>query len=138
MCDYSITASKTRDAEVGDKLIVTYFGSSKGFAPQGDGTTAVCLRPGTELAFDSPVAYCDYHTLRPEGPNIRSEHRTAIFRQVHKDIKNTHHDMLEFPDGSTATLSLLHQGQTGTVLQLPAEPKNEAEVAEQKRVEYAG
>jgi len=141
MCDYSITALKTRDAEIGDKLIVRYFGASKGFAPQGleveKQYTAVCLRPGTELAFDAPVSYCDYMIPRTLT-HVHTEHKTAIFRQVDKEIPDTHHDMLEFPDGSETTLTLLDQGQTATVLQLPVSPKNEAEVVEQTRAEYVG
>ena len=32
----------------------------------------------------------------------------------------THHDALEFPDGRAVLLTFLKEGQTATVLQLPA------------------
>ena len=47
-------------------------------------------------------------------------HKTAIFRQINKDDPATHHDALEFPDGRIALLTFLKEGQTATVLQLPA------------------
>jgi hypothetical protein len=48
-------------------------------------------------------------------------YRTAIFRQVNKDKRATHHDALEFPNGKIALLTTLVGGQQATVLQLPAE-----------------
>ena len=38
-----------------------------------------------------------------------------------------HHDALELPDGHTLLLTFLCEGQEATVLQLPAQPTNEAE-----------
>jgi hypothetical protein len=35
----------------------------------------------------------------------------------------THHDALEFPDGQVVLLTHLREGQSATVLQLPAQPK---------------
>jgi hypothetical protein len=49
-----------------------------------------------------------------------------------------HHDALEFPDGRTVLLTLLCEGQAATVLQLPAQPKTEAEAREQERVGFVG
>jgi hypothetical protein len=46
-------------------------------------------------------------------------HRTAIFRQVNKAVPSTHHDALEFPDGTIVLLTFLEVGQQATVLQLP-------------------
>jgi hypothetical protein len=37
--------------------------------------------------------------------------------------------------GSTSLLTFISEGQFATVLQLPAEPQNEAEAKEQERVE---
>ena len=65
-------------------------------------------------------------------------HQTAIFRQVNKDKSAAHHDALEFPDGRTVLLTLLCEGQTATVLQLPAQPATAAEADAQKRVTYVG
>ena len=47
------------------------------------------------------------------------KHRTAIFRQINKEVPSTHHDALEFPDGRIVLLTFLEEGQQATVLQLP-------------------
>ena len=65
-------------------------------------------------------------------------YKTAIFRQINKDRTAAHHDALEFPDGQTALLTCLCEGQQATVLQLPAEPKTVTESEVQQRVAYAG
>jgi len=61
--------------------------------------------------------------------------RVARFRQVNKDQQHMHHDALEFPDGRIVLLTRLVPGQRATVLQLPAQPRSEAEAQEQTRVE---
>ncbi len=55
MCDYSLHAVATRPAKVGETLITTTFRgtSTRGFASESDPAVAVCLLPGTELAFES-------------------------------------------------------------------------------------
>lgn len=130
MCDYSLQAVASRPAKVGEKLVTHNFGTgTTGFCPaEGEDKPAVCILPGTELAFEEDVIY------RINGP-VRSSHRTAIFRQIDKEKPLCHHDVLEFPDGAHAYLTYLDIGQRATVLQLPAEPKNEAEAEEQRRVE---
>ena len=50
-------------------------------------------------------------------------YRTAIFRQINKDKRATHHDALEFPNGTIVLLTTLVEGQQATVLQLPAAPE---------------
>ena len=57
----------------------------------------------------------------PCGPWSKGtiKHRTAIFRQVNKEVPTTHHDALEFPDGQIVLLTFLEEGQQATVLQLP-------------------
>jgi hypothetical protein len=55
----------------------------------------------------------------PWGTKI-TKYKTAIFRQINKELVGTHHDALEFPDGQIALLTFLKQGQQATVLQLPA------------------
>jgi hypothetical protein len=56
MCDYSLQNVKSRAAQVGDKLTTKNFGAgTRGFAAPEDSTTAVCLLPGTELAFSQEV-----------------------------------------------------------------------------------
>jgi hypothetical protein len=53
MCDYSLDFVASRPAKVGDKLVTTKFQNSmtRGFAAIGEPNVAVCLLPGTEVAF---------------------------------------------------------------------------------------
>ena len=57
MCDYSLENVASRPAEAGEKLVSTRFmnAMTKGFAGIDNPGVAVCLRPGTELAFDDIV-----------------------------------------------------------------------------------
>jgi hypothetical protein len=81
--------------------------------PIGD-ATAVCILPGTELAFDKPIKLrWSYY----EGKGIERQFTTAIFRQRDKDKPNAHHDVLEMPDGQQILLTHLEEGQNATVLQ---------------------
>jgi hypothetical protein len=132
MCDYSLHNVKSRAARVGDKLTTRNFGTgTRGFAAQEDATTAVCVLPGTELAFSREVA-CTASGFLGLGAR-KMAYRTAIFRQVNKN-----HDALEFPDGQTVLLTELVEGQEATVLQLPAQPTTAAEAEAQERVAYVG
>ena len=90
---------------------------------------AVCVLPGTELAFSSPVTISAWK-VESLG------HMTAIFRQVDKNEPMKHHDALEFPDGRIVLLTRLSEGQVATVLQLPAQPMTAAEADAQKRIAY--
>jgi hypothetical protein len=124
MCDYSLHSVRTRPAKVGDKLMTKQFGSgTRGFASVEDLSTAVCVLPGTELAFAGEVSYLDWG-IRSflKAIQITTQHTTAIFRQINKE-KLTHHDALEFPDGEVVLLTHLCEGQHATVLQLPVEPR---------------
>jgi hypothetical protein len=116
MCDYSLHSVKTRPAQVGDKLTTRLFeGGTRGFCAPEDASMAVCLLPGTELSFTEEV-----RRLRPwPWSKGTIKHRTAIFRQINKNVLTTHHDALEFPDGQIVLLTCLHGGQQATVLQLP-------------------
>jgi hypothetical protein len=136
MCDYSITNVKSRPAAVGDKLRTTNFGTgTRGFAAPEDATTAVCVLPGTELAFASPISvFLNGYYIEAK----QLEHKTAIFRQINREQAHMHHDAVEFPDGQLVLLTYLKDGQDATVLQLPATPKTEVEAREQGRVAYAG
>lgn len=135
MCDYSLAHVKSRPAKVGDTLITKDFGiGTKGFAAEEDRTTAVCVKPGTELAFASDVRGRRTGLFGWKRTSI--PYRTAIFRQINKGSANVHHDALEFPDGQIELLTLLRRGQKATVLQLPAQPKTEAERKEQERLAF--
>src|SRR3954463_13258210 len=138
MCDYSLQNVKTRSAKVGDKLATRNFGTgTRGFAAPEDATTAVCVLPGTELAFSKEVA-CTASGFYGFGATHRMAFRTAIFRQVNKDQPRVHHDALEFPNGQVVLLTDLSEGQEAIVLQLPAQAATAAEVEAQGRVAYIG
>jgi len=135
MCDFSLQSVQSRPARVGDKLVTRDFGTgTRGFADVDNLGTAVCLMPGTELAFAGDVT-CRTGLL---GWPETIEHQTAIFRQVNKEKSAAHHDALEFPDGRTVLLTMLRTGHAASVLQLPAQPKTEAEAREQERVGIVG
>ena len=133
MCDYSLLHVQSRAAEVGDKLISTGFSNtiSRGFAAAGDLNTAICLLPGTEIAFDREVE----HENHLGSAIVRHPATVARFRQIDTQSPYVHHDALEFPDGTIVLLTRLLQGQRATVLQLPAAPHTTEERAEQKRIE---
>ncbi len=138
MCDYSIANAKTRDAKVGDKLVTTGFGmGTSGFASIDDCMTAVCLLPGTELAFDAPVEVAAKHLWDSSEPARTIEQKTARFRQIDKDNAFVHHDACEFGDGDFVLLTRLALGQKATVLQLPAKPQTAVEAKEQERLPIA-
>ena len=137
MCDYSLTNVRSRPAKVGDKLSTRNFGTgTRGFCASDDADMAVCVLPGTELSFADNVR-ADTATFLP-WRNRAIAHRIAIFRQVNKNRLTSHHDAVEFPDGRVVLLTLLHEGQQATVLQLPATPTTPEEAALQRRVAHAG
>jgi len=123
MCDYSLHNVRSRPAKIGDKLVTKDFGTgTSGFASVTDASTAVCVLAGTELAFASEVRHADW-TIPSliRGTQVKTPHKTAIFRQINKGQQGIHRDALEFPDGEVVLLTRLCEGQEATVLQLPAE-----------------
>jgi len=127
MCEYSLHDVASRPAMISDQLVTTEFGSSRGFAAVGEHgvklvthdsppKVAVCLLPGTELAFDSNVRYEAGFSLFGDA---RVNHKVARFRQIDVDDPHVQHDALEFPDGQILKLTHLVAGQSATVLQLP-------------------
>ena len=118
MCDYSLHAVASRPARVGDKLMTTHFPGSitHGLAAVTEPQVAVCLLPGTEVAFDREVEY-----EHPLGWfwNRTIKGKVARFRQLNMDNSHAHHDAFEFPSGKTVLVTRLITKQTLTVLQLP-------------------
>jgi uncharacterized protein YdcH (DUF465 family) len=103
MCDYSLHSVRTRPAKVGEKLVTHNFGTgTRGFAAPEDCSVAVCVLPGTELAFETPVKYQTILMLR-----ANTGHTVAIFRQINKGALHINHDALEFPDGEIVLLTRL-------------------------------
>ena len=137
MCDYSLHSVKSRPAKVGDKLTTRDFGTgTRGFSASEDKNVAVCVLPGTELAFALEVKRLPARVWPWHDCAI--EQKTAIFRQINKDKVAAHHDALEFPDGRIVLLTCLREGQEATVLQLPAEPRTAVEVEAQRRAAFVG
>jgi hypothetical protein len=135
MCDYSLQTVRSRPARVGEKLRTQHFNTGTiGFASPEDSTTAVCVLPGTELAFATAMR-CNRLRLLGWKPKVLN-HTMAIFRQVNKQNPRTHHDALELPDGKMVLLTELVEGQEATVLQLPAQPVTAAETKAQERVRH--
>jgi hypothetical protein len=135
MCDYSLHTVRSRPAKVGDKLTTHNFNTGTiGFAAPEDANMAVCVLPGTELAFVAKVTSRRFLGWK----TVTLSHTTAIFRQINKDNRRTYHDALEFPDGQIVLLTSLVEGQEATVLQLPAEPATTTKVQAQKPLVYIG
>lgn len=140
MCDYSLENQVSRPATVGDKLVTSSFQltPSRGFCAENETGVAVCLLPGTELAFAEPVRYnglwghvVNYVRSRL-GQNMVSA-KLARFRQVDLDNPHTHHDAIELADGRVIKLASLNEGQRARVLQLPAR-SDEADARRPQRV----
>jgi hypothetical protein len=128
MCDYSLHALATRPAEVGETLITTRFRgtTTRGFASEKEPEVAVCMLPGTELAFAESVKYdnsCSWTKA--------IDYQVGKFGAIDPHIPHRHHDAIEFPDGNWVLVTQLVEGQRATVLQLPVaspSPERGAEV----------
>jgi hypothetical protein len=85
--------------------------------PRSAGARNACPGRGSSLARPLIPAASSWRTqpwrprasLRSSGAIISS--RTAVFRQIDKDVPQVHHDALEFPDGTFVLLTDLHEGQ---------------------------
>jgi hypothetical protein len=132
MCDYSLHAVATRPAEVAETLVSTKFKSTttRGFASPDNPQVAVCLRPGTELAFENDVQTGGFLFRKKIGD------RLARFRRIGLDQQARHHDALEFSNGAVVLVTDLTVGQRATVLQLPASPMEEKSETPQPAVRY--
>ena len=116
MCDYSLHAMATRPAVVGETLISTTIKgtSTRGFASEREPDVAVCLLPGTELAFAQDVRY-DSRWIWTRTIGFR----VGKFNTINPHLRERHHDAIEFPDGNCVWVTQLCEGQRVTVLQLP-------------------
>src|SRR5260370_12013164 len=100
MWDYSLHHIETRPAQIEDKLVATKFPNSitRGFAAAGEPHVAVCLLPGTEIAFDQNVE-CEPSFGIGILPNKKIGQRLARFPPIHIDNALTPPDPPGFPDG---------------------------------------
>jgi hypothetical protein len=119
MCDYSLEHLVSRAAKVGDKLVTTRFGQglTGGFCATDEPNVAVCLQPGTELAF---VREIEGQTAFRLFPPSKFGAQVARFLRVNEAHRYMDHDALVLPSGQVVLLTRLHEGQHATVLQLPA------------------
>src|ERR1700727_3882309 len=123
MCNYSPHTVVFRPAKVGETLVTTSFHgtSTRGFAAKREPNVAVCLLPGTELAFERDVRYnCSWLSTRSTGFSV------ARFCEIERGALRQHHDALSFPDGKTVLVNLLSEGQHARVLQLPVSPREQS------------
>ena len=81
MCDYSLHHVASRPAKVGDKLLTSKFFNTPtgGFAAVDDVNIAVCLLPGTEVAFERDV---ECEPALGIFPGRKLGQRLARFRQI--------------------------------------------------------
>jgi len=137
MCDYSLHHVASRPAKVGDKLVTTQFfnSSTRGFSAIGEPNVAVCLLPGTEVAFDNDVEVeAGFRLLLSWKRHKAIDAKVARFRQIDVNVPHVHHDALEFPDGQVVLVTRLREGQRATVLQLPASPQGRAQESQRDSV----
>src|SRR5271157_682577 len=122
MCDYSLEAMASRPAVVGEKLITHKFAShTTGFAEPNKTEMPVCVLPGSELAFDSPIKVNE-GSWSAGWIETTLDATVAVFAQDPKpEYGNTWRDCLELVDGRRFKLNQLIEGQTVSVLQLPKE-----------------
>lgn len=116
MCDYSLHAVASRPARVGETLVTTSFPNTltRGFAAKGELGLAVCLLPGTELAFERGVKY-NRNWLWTKSAGFC----VARFCTIEPRSPERHRDALAFPDGRIVLVNVLSEGQYARVLQLP-------------------
>jgi hypothetical protein len=119
MCDYSLHSVSSRPARAGETLVTTSFSTTatRGFSAVNEPAVAVCLLPGTELAFERDVEW-----RRPFFGLFQKKQscgKLARFRQVYTEQKDRHHDAIEFPNGQIVLLTDLHSGQRAIMLQMP-------------------
>jgi len=134
MCDYSLHNVASRPAKVGDRLVSARFTntSTRAFVAQGKPDTVVCLLPGTEVSFEDDVEYRNpiarlfsgFENEVGHRPSLgrlfsglrRAHGKVARFREINLHSPHTHHDALEFVDGTIVLLTQLCSGQRETVI----------------------
>src|SRR6516162_8310354 len=116
MCDYSLHNVATRPARIEDKLVTTKFSNSitRGFAAIGEPHVAVCLLPGTEIAFDENVE-CEPMFGIGILPNKKIGQRLACFRQINMPDATIPYGCLEFPGRQGGVVTGLCEGQRAMV-----------------------
>jgi hypothetical protein len=133
MCDYSLHNVRSRPAKVGDQLVTTDFpySATGGFCAVGEPGVAVCLLPGTEIAFEKEAKQqMSLFRVFRKRRLAKLSGKLARFRRINLHNAEMHHDALEFAEGATVLLTRLRPGQRATVLQLPAQGAPSKETVE--------
>src|SRR5258708_13392962 len=104
MCAYSLDPVASRPAKVGDELVTTMFENSmtRGFAAIGAPSVAVCLLPGTEVAFEQDVRYERFFAFLP---HIKLGTKVARVRPINVGNPRVHPAPPQFPHGQTTPLT---------------------------------
>jgi hypothetical protein len=137
MCDYSLHLVASWPAKVGDKLVAMDFVKSitGGFAAVGEPDVAVCLLPGTELAFEENVQYQRAFSLFGRAC---VDHKVARFPAGQHARSACPPRRARFPDGQIVMVTRRVAGQRATVLQLPASTRDHGGAKESEQVDSAG
>jgi hypothetical protein len=132
MCDYSLEHLVSRAAKVGDKLVTTRFGQglTGGFCAMSEPNVAVCLQPGTELAFEREIESQNAFRLVPPS---KFGAQVARFFRVNEAHRYMDHDALELPSRQIVLLTRLREGQHAIVLRLPATERQHEAAQETRR-----
>jgi hypothetical protein len=91
---------------------------------------AVCLQPGTELAFEREIESQAAFRLFPPSKLGAQVARSLRVNEAHRHMD---HDALELPSGQVVLLTRLREGQHATVLQLPATERPHEAVQERRK-----
>ena len=128
MCDYSLHGVPPDPQRSAISWCQDSFGIplTRGFSSVEEPNVAVCLSPGTEIAFQDEVQreLTAFQFIFSKKAKRAIPHKVARFSQLDMDNPCTHHDALEFPDGQTVLLTHLRAGQHAIVLQLPAQARS--------------
>jgi len=107
MCVYSEDSENTRDARVGDHLMVHPFSHSKGLTElHRPGQIAVCMRNGFHVTFaEVPVKIQDNFNIAPDAPAVFLEGTpgTTLFdrlRFLNRSGQNIDVRLTHFPIGT--------------------------------------
>jgi hypothetical protein len=131
----SLHLTSSRAAKIGEELVTAAFANSttRGLSAVGEPNAAMCLLPGTEVAFHNDVEYNRAFGLPPKRWIYE---RVARFRQIDTERLDVHHDAFEFPSGESVLVHRLCPGQRVTVLQLPAPVELRFEESDLKQASF--